>query len=59
MAVWVVVWLCRWAVAFIDLINPLNLIDLLFRLLYRPSKAGRLQGHKGSVVSNAFSLLLF
>ena len=30
----------------IDLINPINAIDILYKLLYRPSSAGRLEGHQ-------------
>jgi hypothetical protein len=44
----------RCIVFVIDLVNPLNLIDLLFRLLYRKSSAGRLKGHEGTVVSIIF-----
>ena len=34
----------------IDLINPINAIDILYKLLYLPSSAGRLKGHQGTVV---------
>ena len=43
-------WMIRCIVFLIDLVNPLNAIDMLFKLLYRPSAAGRLTGHQGTVV---------
>jgi hypothetical protein len=44
-------YIIRCIVFIIDLVNPLNAIDLVFKLLYTKSGVGRLKGHQGTVVS--------